>query len=162
MYDITNPMLRYNPSMKINENWQFRYNNIKVNSILDNSINKVYEWIIHDISHPMIPHLNKIISGHTKLNDHLFKLKLVESSKCIPCDEPETTFHYIFHCERFTRVRRQYINDIKNILNRRTIISLADVSSSTIIGQRHDLSNVINLKLLRAFLNFIQMTGRFT
>ena len=111
----------------------------------------------------MIPHLNKIISGHTKLNDHLFKLELVDSSKCIPCDEPETTFHYIFHCERFTRVRRQYINDIKNILNRRTIISLADVSFSTIIGQRHDLSNVIiNLKLLRAFLNFIQMTGRFT
>ena len=59
---------------------------------------------------------NRLVSGYTNLNEYLNKISSVISPNCTFCDEPESTYHFIYHCERITRFRCQLLNDIKKIL----------------------------------------------
>ena len=49
--------------------------------------------------------LCSLLSGHTKLQVHLYKLKLTFSPTCICLKDDETPHHYIFDCPDFINTR---------------------------------------------------------
>ena len=142
-------------------NWNKRYNESIQNPTIHEFLHNVENWIIHNINHNMIPHYNRLISGHNRLNSHQHTMGLIESPDCEACNEPETVHHYIYHCERYTRFRHNLFNQICIIDPESNHTSLKDINMQTLIGQRYDLNKDKNQKLLKSFLDYIKETNRF-
>ena len=49
--------------------------------------------------------LIQLMSGHSKLNCYLHKIKVKESDTCENCDKPETVEHFLYNCDKFQQQR---------------------------------------------------------
>ena len=83
------------------------------------------------------------------------------SQNCSKCGEPESVFHFVYHCQRYTRFRRELLNKIRIINKNEKARWFSEIAVSTLCGQRNDVSLEINKNLLSAFLDFLKETGRF-
>ena len=146
---------------KVLSNWNFRFNIFKQNKWIAEIINNVNEWNVHSIIHPLFLTFNQLLSSHNKLNYSRYRMGMVLSPNCSKCGEPESVFHFVFHCERYTRIRRVLLNKIRTINKNEKARWFSEISFSTLCGQRNDVSLDINKKLLSAFLDFLKETGRF-
>ncbi|XP_066266319.1 uncharacterized protein [Branchiostoma lanceolatum] len=92
--------------------------------------------------------INRIVSGHTKLNAYQNWKNPETSPNCPNCDAPETTNHFLYHCARYERERHQMLQEIESTYetygtpaeNRHTDIV-------TLAGMREDLTDVINTQM---------------
>ncbi|XP_066275156.1 uncharacterized protein [Branchiostoma lanceolatum] len=106
--------------------------------------------------------INRLVSGHTKLNAYQNWKNPETSPNCPNCDAPETTNHFLYHCARYERERHQMLQEIESTYetygtpaeNRHTDIV-------TLAGMREDLTDVINTQMYRTFSQYIESTRRF-
>ena len=146
----------------VKHNWKLRIRNETLNNSLAEIMSQSSRWIVHNISHPMFPVYNQIFSGHNRLNFHLSRIGVVDSPNCVTCQEPETVVHFLYHCERYTRSRRQFLNTIRDILIGDYQPRLfTDLDLATLAGQKKSLNCKTNQKLCQALLDFIKETNRF-
>ena len=61
-------------------------------------------------------HLNQLISGHSKLNNHQSKINKEISNFCDICNIPEDLNHYLFVCKKFDEERIQLQEKVEEIL----------------------------------------------
>lgn len=52
-------------------------------------------------------------AGHSPLNDHLYKRRLVESPLCNICKVKETTEHYLIFCKKYKKARRLFRDRVR-------------------------------------------------
>ncbi|KAF8597933.1 hypothetical protein BDV93DRAFT_426313, partial [Ceratobasidium sp. AG-I] len=65
---------------------------------------------IHSLPRPRASLLFQLTIGHAPLNDHLARLRVVDSKLCSHCgDGPETVAHFILRCRNFAAERHQFL-----------------------------------------------------
>ena len=63
----------------------------------------------HSIKSRSLPsHLSQILTGHSLLNDHQYRLNFVTSPECACGCNIENIDHFLFHCARFNSQREFY------------------------------------------------------
>ena len=77
----------------------------------------------------------------TGLNAYLHRIGVVDSPKCVHCDERESVEHYLLLCRRYTKERTQLRRELG-----RTPLNLI-----TLLGHAH----------VGALMRFVQATNRF-
>ena len=60
--------------------------------------------------------LARIRMGSSGLNDHLHKLKIIDSPFCSHCNVTETPEHYFMHCPRYSDIRKCMLDSISYVL----------------------------------------------
>ena len=66
----------------------------------------------------------------SSLNDHLFRINIVNSPFC-QCGATETTAHFLLHCPRHNATRLRYIHTINLPINLNTDLLLFGSTDST-------------------------------
>lgn len=61
--------------------------------------------------------LTQLCTGHIALNSFLHRIGAADSDLCSHCRAPETTDHFILHCNRYVEQRRTLRNKLKGPLN---------------------------------------------
>ena len=103
---------------------------------------------------------------HVKFNDlrascfrHSFNCL---SPMCLCHHDNETNVHFLLKCNRFTRQRAAYFDDIKNIPGGSQILSLSPNSLENILLYGSDLlDDASNKKILELTISFVKNTKRF-
>jgi ribonuclease HI len=102
------------------------------------------QLLYRGLSRPAGSLLTQLRSGHVGLNQHLSRIKLVDSPKCPNCDTRETVEHYLLGCRRYTQARHELqiaIGRHHGQLNRRTLLATPQHT--------------------KALITYIASTGRF-
>ena len=116
-------------------------------------------WMIHKVKHPLMSTINRLATGHHMLNAS--RSNITGCSCLCLCGEPETFYHYIYHCERYSRYRIILLNKINNIMQIHHI-SLVYVPIELLFGQAKDKLAKNNISAVKAFLEYLQSTNRFS
>ena len=90
--------------------------------------------------------------GHTKLNAHMYKMKLIENPNCTYCQTPETIEYYLMNCHRHYTARC--------ILKSKLIqLGISPINPSTMLGGG-DWDTETKYKITQAVINYIKQTGK--
>jgi len=57
--------------------------------------------------------LINVITGHNALNKHLYQIGVTDSPMCDFCNKPESSFHFVAECDKYTSQRSQYLGSPK-------------------------------------------------
>ena len=96
----------------------------------------------------------------SKLNSHLYKLKLVDSPSC-SCGHPsETVEHFILDCILYDNIRRTLITDISSILQSNFNL-LPKRRQLKILLHGHHLSQTSGREVASSFQKYISNSHRF-
>ncbi len=100
----------------------------------------------HFKSLPISGHLSQLITGHSYLNAHLYRLRMSDSPAC-RCGEPEETIsHILLYCPALNEARSHLRASVCNVGGS------WPPSSSTLCKNR---------STLRALIHFVETCGRF-
>ena len=76
-------------------------------------------------------HLNQLISGHSKLNNHQSKINKEISNLCDICNIPEDLHHYLFGCKKFDE-------EVEEILHREDANHIGNIDIKVLTGMVED------------------------
>jgi hypothetical protein len=89
-----------------NEEWNINQGNLNTKLFIDKYNPKVQKWLMSR-SRKELKVLTEIISGHCKLNFHLYKIGKVNNPSCTFCNtEVESVTHYICVCSQYSGTRK--------------------------------------------------------
>ena len=140
------------------KSWQFRYSNELSNHNVYNINDTVGNWNDFKIEHPLYHIINQFVTCYHSLNSH--KSKITNVSPLCECGEPETVNHFVFHCEKYSRYRRELLNMI-NYITGKNYIKLSDFDLKTLYGQSQIIKKKQNKDILIHMLVFLEKTKRF-
>ena len=84
--------------------------NIRLKKITQDTCNKLTSWL-HYWRHNMyrrprlVGSLCALLTGHSRLQLHMYRLKLTFSPTCICLAEDETSIHFLSECKLFSHIR---------------------------------------------------------
>lgn len=111
--------------------------------------------------------LTRLRLDHSQLNDHLFRVGLVDSPACQCGYSRETVIHFLFECNLYRNSRTQLIHKLHSVLapqlNIHQIIQSSKVrASKLVLNGTPLLSNSDNVKLFHYITSYIADSGRFS
>ena len=106
-------------------------------------------------------HLNQLISGHSKLNNHQSKLNKEISNLCDMCNIPEVLNHYLFECKMFDEERIQLQEKVEEILHREDANHIGNIDIKVLTGMVEDISREAQYNLVGTLMEFIRSSKRF-
>ena len=83
-------------------------------------------------------HLNHLVSGHSKLNNHQSKINKEISNLCDMCNIPEDLNHYLFGCKKFDAERIQLQEKVEEILHREDANHIGNIDMKVLTGMVED------------------------
>ena len=133
-------------------NWQFRYNLNCSDHRIYSIVNTVNCWFW-----PKMKGLAKVfqlVSGQHKLNSCQFRFNpCVVSDRCT-CGKRETPDHFLFECEKYSRLRYDLCKKI-SLRTSMDYTNLADVGWGTLMGQNDMLSLEVRTEILKDVVQFV-------
>ena len=106
-------------------------------------------------------HLNQLISGHSKLNNHQSKINKEISNLCDMCNIPEDLHHYLFVCKKFDAERIELQKKVEEILHREDANHIGNIDMKVLTGMVEDISREAQHNLVGALMEFIRSSKRF-
>ena len=106
--------------------------------------------------------MNQLLSGHTLLNSHRAKINSTVSDLCENCNVTEDTDHYLFKCKKYKKEREQLENRVEEILNGAGLNEVADKNLAVLVGMVENAHRETQNELIRALMEFIRTSQRFT
>lgn len=103
----------------------------------------------------------RLRAGMTNLNAHRYSIGRAPTPLCNCSDVPETTTHFIIHCQSFTHCRTTLIRSISNILNIDFSLLPRD-EQIDILLHGTDLGAGARGGVARAFQQFVISSGRLS
>ncbi len=80
----------------------------------------------------------RLITGNNRLNDHMYKLRFVESPMCVCESEPETSEHVLLRCKLYDEPRQSMIDSIElHYVRQNTPYYERTLSFGTLIAPSH-------------------------
>ena len=137
------------------DNWQQRVNSVMVNETVLGAI--VNKWIVPRIKN--VHWLWQLASGHNKLNKFTSHLNSSASPLC-ECLQVEDAHHFIYSCERYSRLRFDLLNKV-NFICEAGANTLHAIPWMTLLGQDSTLSMKKNTEIMKAVIEFVCKTRRF-
>ncbi|XP_053391602.1 uncharacterized protein LOC128554346 [Mercenaria mercenaria] len=104
--------------------------------------------------------INQLLCGHSRLKNHWSKIDKNSSKMCDHCNTPETVEHYVFRCPNYSTQRDILERTVDDILYRFNL-NCSNVSLSTLVGEIEDASDSAKEEFVKAFVSFIETSGRF-
>ena len=139
-------------------NWQFRYDLKCSDHQIYQICNKVNSWFS-----PKLNGVNKVfqlVSGQHKLNSCQYHCNpSVDNDQCL-CGKRETPDHFMFECERYSRLRYDLCKNI-GLLMSVEFTNLADVGWRTIVGQNDAITLEVRTQILKYVVKYILDSKRF-
>ena len=83
-------------------------------------------------------HLNHLVSGHSKLNNHQSKINKEISNLCDMCNIPEDLNHFLFGCKKFDGERIQLQEKVEEILHREDANHIGNIDMKVLTGMVED------------------------
>ena len=136
-------------------NWQNRVDSVMMNEKAQGV--KVKRWFTPNIKNLHL--LWQLASGHNKLNRFWSRIDPTQSPRCL-CGKIEDADHFLFDCERYSRLRFDLLMEMNLICGTDKIL-LSEFGWTTILGQETSLAKESNHKILEAVTKFIGETKRF-
>ena len=106
-------------------------------------------------------HLNQLVSGHSKLNNHQSKINKEISNLCDMCNIPEDLHHYLFGCKKFGVERIQLQEKAEEILHREDANHINNIDVEVLTDMVEDISRESQYNLVGALIEFIRSSKRF-
>ena len=108
-----NDIKTFDKSTALNS-WQLRWNNSEHGRHLHNIAPRINQtpWF-YDLELPrsIISMINRLKINHTRCNDHIFKINIIDSNLCT-CNEIQTVNHLLFCCINIDRGLRKDLIDV--------------------------------------------------
>ena len=118
---------------------------------------KVKRWFAPNIRNLHL--VWQLASGHNKLNRFWSRIDPTLSPRCL-CGKIEDADHFLFDCERYSRLRFDLLMEMNLICGTDKIL-LSEFGWTTILGQDTSQAKENNHKILEAVTKFIGETKRF-
>ena len=151
-------ILLNNLKQEVLVNWQRRVEFELSNHRITEINNQVKSWKI--INNRESKHLTRLITGHHYLNSFQSKLNPIKISNYCSCGRAvETMHHFLFTCQKYTRIRQKWIHKVVGITEE--LDTLRQMSLTTAFGQRDDMSEEKNRQLQESICSYIRDTNRF-
>ena len=105
---------------------------------------------------------NQLVAGHPRLNQHLSRIKAVDSPICNNCaaDEEETIDHFLFVCDAFTEQRSNLERRVYETLQKENL-RVGCINLGVLVGEVSDISKGGRDDFIKATLDYIVNTERF-
>ena len=81
---------------------------------------------------------------------------------CENCNVTEDTDHYLFQCKKYKKEREQLENRVEEILNGTGLNEVADINLAVLVGMVENAHRETQNELIRALMEFIRTSQRFT
>ena len=102
--------------------------------------------------------LCQLRNNKSQLNFDLFNDHLIDSSKCIHCQAPETRLHFLLECQHYKSQR----NDLMNwLISNPEIYGPINITENDLLCGNQTISDQKNAELLAAVARYIKSTKRF-
>jgi ribonuclease HI len=99
---------------------------------------------------------NRLRLGHTRLREHLHKIRVIASAECVCGEDFETQDHAILHCSKHDTERLKMFDSIELIYERFEIPpSHRLLNTSTILGDNKHIPITARLEIEKASLAFL-------
>ena len=103
--------------------------------------------------------LCQLRNNKSQLNFDLFNYHLIDSSKCIHCQAPETRLHFLLECQHYKRQRNDLMNWL--ISNPEIYGPIKITENDLLCGNQAISDQKKKTKLLAAVARYIKSTKRF-
>ena len=131
-------------SSKLQEIWNEKWINSKKSKLTRDFFPTIKDALVLKNAY-IHHHITQVLTGHSKLNHHLHKIKKISSAMCNCKKENETVEHFIFRCQNYA-IQREKILEVSNQLKIRFPPQL-----STITREK---------ELWNELAHFVKATGR--
>ena len=131
---------------------------MKILSFIRPKENSIFK--IHDINGIML--LNRLRLHFSHLNEQKFRHNFrVTTDPTYSCDrEPETTLHYLLHCNLYSHLTTELLNDICALNPTLKKLSHEKLLNILLYGSE-DFSFKTNKKIIKSTIKFLKTSERF-
>ena len=103
----------------------------------------------------------RVLIKSTNLNDHLFRMKYVDSPNCECNDAWETMQHFFIECPLYNDQRENLMKIIGEKWMSNMKSGCLNVDSDLLLGQKpHNITNEENFTVKRSLFSFLISTGK--
>ena len=112
---------------------------------------KPWEWALHK-DRATETTITRLKIGHCGLKAHLHRFKLSDTPNCNTCNQPESTDHFLLHCQKHTNERETLRRSLQRI-------NITSWDKPTILGGGR-YGKITQFCIQSALCQYLQSTGR--
>ena len=103
--------------------------------------------------------MNRLLTGHSLLNNHMAKILPDRTPYCVNCGKVENVTHFVFECPAYDQQRNILENGIEEAIHRHTLQE-GPITLKVLTGNTEG-SIEANKELQEVFKEYIRATKRF-
>ena len=140
----------------VNQKWQREWNRGESGRQVHNLFPKIPTTrYISKFSRNKESRIIRVISGHSRLKDHMHKIKLAENPCCSCSEARQTVRHIIMDCPTLSVQRQIMIDNIDEAYSEHQIPSVERVINFNTLLTSFQCDSKIKLSILKAVIKFL-------